>query len=122
LTAGLPAIEGLPGEDGVAFTWFRRRNSRVGAGGRGGNSADLEHLTEFARSRVGVEGYLEPRTTVTQTTLILIAHDGEWTRRRVADPQAARRFCAKLNLPVYEVNLVGYPQRMRDYNRRQRGS
>jgi hypothetical protein len=106
----------------LAFTWFRRRqNSPVGYSGRG-DSGDLEHLTEFVRSRTGVEGFIEPRTTVTQTTLMLIAHDGEWTRRRVTDPHAARRFCAKLKLPVYDVNLVGYPQRMREYNRRQRSS
>jgi hypothetical protein len=108
---------------GVAFTWFRRRRqSGVAGGGGGRGGGEFDHLTEFTRSRTGVEGYIEPRTTVTQTTLMLIAHDGEWTRRRVADPQAARRFCAKLNLPVYDVNLVGYPQRMREYNRRQRSS
>ena len=45
-----------------------------------------------------------------------------WFRRRVASPQAARQFGAKLGLPVYDTALVGYPQRMRDYNDRQRRS
>jgi hypothetical protein len=67
-----------------------------------------------------VEAFIEPKTAVTETTLILIAHDGEWTRRRVASPQAARQFGAKLGIPVYDTALVGYPQRMRDYNDRQR--
>jgi hypothetical protein len=97
--------------------WFRRRGKD---GATRSGTADLDHLTEFVRSRTGVEGFIEPRTTVTGTTLMLIAHDGEWTRRRIADPGAARRFCAKLNLPVYDVNLVGYPKRMRDYNERNR--
>jgi hypothetical protein len=80
----------------------------------------LEHLEQFVRSRYGVEAFIEPRTTVTQTTVLLIAHDGEWTRRRVADVQDAYAFGRRLNIPVYDVNLVGYPQRMRDYNERQK--
>ncbi len=57
---------------------------------------------------------------MTETTLLLIAHDGEWTRRRMASPAAARQLGAKLGIPVYDVALVGYPQRMRDYNERRR--
>lgn len=44
---------------------------------------DIEHLDELVRSRPGVEAYLEPRTTVTDTTVLLVASSGEWTRRRV---------------------------------------
>jgi hypothetical protein len=89
---------------------------------RGARRADLEHLEQFVRSRYGVEGFVEPRTTVTDTTLILIAHDGEWTRRRVPDPRAAREFGQRLGIPVYNVQLTGYPQRMRDYNERRKRS
>jgi hypothetical protein len=35
---------------------------------RTGNAADEEHLANFVKSRAGVEAYLEPRTTVTETT------------------------------------------------------
>src|SRR5881398_2204912 len=100
---------------------FSRRLRGTGVGGsRAGNRADLEHLEQFTRTRSGVEGYVEPRTTVTDTTLILIAHDGEWTRRRVPDPRAAREFGQRLGIPVYNVQLTGYPQRMRDYNERRK--
>lgn len=100
---------------------FRRRDRAPRpAGGRAAYHADLEHLEAFVRSRYGVEGYVEPRTTVTDTTLILIAHDGEWTRRRIADPRVARDFGQRLSIPVYNVQLTGYPQRMRDYNERRK--
>jgi hypothetical protein len=89
-------------------------------GGRPANRADLEHLEQFVRSRRGVEAFIEPRTMVTETTVLLIAHDGEWTRRRVDGPDGARRFAHRLAIPVYDVALVGYPQRMRDYNARQK--
>ncbi|GAA4599631.1 hypothetical protein BJY16_003142 [Actinoplanes octamycinicus] len=72
------------------------------------------------RSRTGVEAFIEPRTTVTETTVLLVAHDGEWTRRRIESPEVARRFAHKLSLPIYDVRLLGYPQRMRDFNERRK--
>ncbi|WFE29551.1 hypothetical protein O7623_10335 [Solwaraspora sp. WMMD791] len=103
------------------MAWFRRRKqSSQAPGGRPANRADLGHLEEFIRSRRGVEAFIEPRTTVTETTVMLIAHDGEWTRRRVDGPEAARRFAHKMAIPIYDVALVGYPQRMRDFNERRK--
>ena len=78
------------------------------------------HLEDFARSRVGVEAFIEPSTTVTPTTLLLVAKDGEWTRRPVPDPQTASSFAQKLGIPVYDVNLSGYPSSMREYNARRK--
>jgi hypothetical protein len=102
--------------------WFRRRRYAPGSGDRPAGRADVEHLEQFARARRGVEAFIEPRTTVTGSTVILIAHDGEWTRRRVASPDAARQLGARLGIPVYDVALVGYPKRMREYNERRKGA
>ena len=101
---------------------FRRRRKAGGAGRRPVSQADLDHLEQFVRSRRGVEALIEPRTTVTETTVILIAHDGEWTRRRIGSPDDARRLGNRLSIPVYDVALVGYPQRMRDYNARRKSA
>jgi hypothetical protein len=100
--------------------WFRRRREPSRGGDRPADRAGIEHLAEFVRSRRGVEGFIEPRTTVTETTLLLVAHDGEWTRRRVDSPESARRLAHQLAMPIYDVRLMGYPQRMRDYNERQK--
>jgi len=101
--------------------WFRRRTKSGGSpGGRPANRADIDHLENFVRSRRGVEAFIEPRTTVTETTVMLIAHDGEWTRRRVDGPDGARRFAHRMAIPIYDVALVGYPQRMRDFNERRK--
>lgn len=96
---------------------FRRK--RAGTIREAG-SEDLAHLEEFARSRRGVEGFVEPRTTVTSTTIALVAHDGEWTRRRVEDERAAADFGKRMTIPVYDVQIVGYPQRMRDWTRQRK--
>jgi hypothetical protein len=96
--------------------WFRRRS---GAGRlRTANSGDLAHLEQFARTRRGVEAFVEPRTAVTETTVVFVADSGEWTRRRVPGPAAAHQLAHKLGIPAYDAGVVGYPQRMREWNRR----
>ena len=102
---------------GLFDRWRRRRRSSET---RAAKSQDTDHLRSWAEQHRGVEAYLEPRTTVTETTLMLIAHDGEWTRRRVDGAEAAFRFARKLGISCFEAAKVGYPQRMRDYQARQR--
>jgi hypothetical protein len=79
-----------------------------------------EHFRRFVSSRVGVEAFLEPPTNVDPTTLVLVARTGEWTRRRVPDEKAARALARELAIPVYDVNLTGYPARMRQWTAQQR--
>jgi hypothetical protein len=98
--------------------------SRVGGGrrstlDRASQQGDLAHLERFAATRRGVEGYVEPRTAVTETTIVLVAADGEWTRRRIAGPHMARRLQRDLGIPVYDAQVTGYPRRMRDWSSRQ---
>jgi hypothetical protein len=78
-------------------------------------------LREFASSRIGVEGFVEPRTAVTDVTLLLVAKDGEWTRRRVPSVEWAHDFANRHGIPSYDAAVVGYPQRMREYNKRVKG-
>jgi hypothetical protein len=93
-----------------------RRNTLDRASGR----ADLAHLEHFVATRRGVEGYVEPRTAVTETTILLVAADGEWTRRRIDGPETARKLSRDLAVPVYDAQVTGYPQRMREWSARQR--
>jgi hypothetical protein len=104
----------------------RRRAGGAGDDGRrstldrGSQRVDLTHLEQFVASRRGVEGYVEPRTAVTETTIVLVAADGEWTRRRIDGPGVARKLSRDLAIPVYDAQVTGYPQRMRDWSARQR--
>ena len=100
------------------FNRLRRR--RAAPARRQANDEDTSHLQQWATARRGVEAFVEPRTTVTETTVVLVAHDGEWTRRRVDGPDGARRLARRLGIPIYDVALLGYPKRMRDYTERQR--
>jgi hypothetical protein len=98
---------------------FRRRRP-PGAPTAAARSEDEAHLERFITTRRGVEGFVEPRTTVSDVTLLLVAHDGEWTRRRVPSVQWAHTFANRLGVPSYDAAVVGVPTRMREWNRRQR--
>ena len=87
---------------------------------RRGDSDDVRHLREFAANHPGVEAFVEPRTTVTATTVLFVAGTGQWTRRRMADAGAAHSLANALGIASYDAAVVGYPQRMRDWNTRQK--
>jgi hypothetical protein len=98
---------------------FWRRRSRPGTL-RQAESDDARYLREWVRGRKGIEGFVEPRTAITDTTLLLVAIDGEWTRRRVPSADWAHTFANKLGIPSYDAAVVGIPDRMREYNRRKK--
>ena len=101
---------------------LRRRPQSAGPLRRRGqmDPADEQHLVEFLATRHGVEGFVEPRTAVSDVTLVIVAHDGEWTRRRVPSAAWAHEFANKNGVPSYDAALVGIPARMREYNRREK--
>lgn len=93
---------------------------RPGRRGESDVAVDQNHLRDWAAQRTGVEAFVEPKTSVTPMTIVLVAADGEWTRRPSGGPAGARRLGEQLAIPVYDVQKVGYPQRMRDYDARRR--
>ena len=84
---------------------------------REATAEDLAELESFIVGHHGVELYLEPETTATDTTVVAIAHDGEWIRRRTGSPRVAYRIAQRRTVPLYEAARVGYPERMRVWNR-----
>ncbi len=100
---------------------LRGRKGRPGTP-RAAGSDDLDHLEAWTASRRGVEGFVEPQTSTTATTLVLVAGDGEWTRRRVDSPKAAFTFGSKSGIPVYDVAAVGYPARMREWTAKRKAA
>ncbi len=91
----------------------RKAPSKSTAAPSGESVKDLE---EFIASRTGVEGYLEPKTAIYSTTLLLVAADGEYIRRPVKDRNNAEKVCTKHSIPLYDAGIVGYPKRMRQFD------
>src|SRR5438094_110121 len=67
------------------MSWFSRRKARP-ASARSERKAQLEALAEWAASRRGVEVFVEPKTPVTPVSMLLVASDGEFTRRAIGSP------------------------------------
>jgi hypothetical protein len=107
-------------EETVSLGFFDRFRGGRRGGSDVGIDADRRYLRDWARARAGVEAFVEPKTSVTDVTVVLIAGDGEWTRRRAGGESGARWLGQQLHIPVYDVQRVGYPQRMRDYDARRR--
>ena len=87
---------------------------------RASSSDDEQHLEDFVSTREGVEGWVEPRTAVNDVTLLLVAWDGEYTRRRVPSDDWAYKFCKRRGITADEAGVVGIPVRMREYIKRQK--
>lgn len=81
------------------------------------NPALLE-LETWANGRKGLEGFIEPQTATNPVSLLLVDRDGDHLRAPVKDAQDAAAFCSRLAIPVYEAQVIGYPQRMHDFDRR----
>ena len=90
--------------------WIRSRFSQRA-------NPELAGLELFARNHKGVEGYIEPQTATNPTTLLLVDRIGDHIRGAVREPADAAAFCERLGLPVYDAGVIGYPQRLRDFER-----
>lgn len=97
------------------FDRFRRRPAKPA--GAGPSAQTQARLKEFITTREGVEAFVEPPTVVYAMTLCLVAADGEYVREPVKDERAAKRLCGEYGIPLYDARIVGYPRRMRDYER-----
>ena len=103
--------------EGMSVSSFWRRKPRRGA--VGGDSTKETHaeaiayLDAFVSTHRGVEVYVEPATVVVETSVALVAVDGEWTRRRIGSKKAAAAFAERHSIPIYDAAVRGYPPRMR---------
>ncbi|HEX3326374.1 MAG TPA: hypothetical protein VHV50_05215 [Actinomycetota bacterium] len=79
---------------------------------------DLSALESFAAARRGVEAFIEPRTATSPTTLLLVDRDGDHVRAPVRDPRDAAAFCKSRSIPLYDAQVIGYPRRMKDFEKR----
>lgn len=97
------------------FDRFRRRGKKPASGGA--NAKTMAELEEFMSTRQGVEAFAEPPTSIYAMTMVVVAADGEYLRRPVKDDKQARTLTRKHGVPLYDARIVGYPRRMREYDR-----
>lgn len=104
--------------------WFSRKRQQVEQ--RREDDAlrvmSYDHLVDFVRTRRGVEAWVERPTSFNKASILLVAMDGESTRRAIPSEDYGYAFSDEQDIPCYDAGVVPYPQRMREYgkaNRRQ---
>jgi hypothetical protein len=96
---------------------FGRKAKAKKAGGAKPDRETAQSIEKFVATRVGVEAYVEPQTATAPLSVVLVAADGEWIRKRIPDASFLQKLSKAGGLPVYDASLVGYPKRMREYRR-----
>ncbi|WIM08665.1 oxidoreductase [Trueperella bernardiae] len=81
----------------------------------------VEHLTEFVATRQGIAAYFEAATSRDPSSIVLVASDGEWTRRKIPSIADAAEVARDLGIELYEVARTGYPREMREWSAKNRG-
>jgi hypothetical protein len=100
------------------FDRFRRRgDDDKPSATRSPNAQAIAELKAFLSEKQGIEGFIEPQTSIYAMTLLLVAGDGEYLRRPVKHEKQAKKLCDDHGVPLYAVRKVGYPQRMKDFER-----
>jgi hypothetical protein len=97
------------------FDRFRRR--RDTPTGPQPSAHTLGELRDFMTAHEGVEAYIEPPTSIYAMTLCLVAGDGEHLRRAIKDEKQAKTLCSDNGVPLYDARIVGYPKRMKEFER-----
>lgn len=102
--------------------WFRRKSKRSEETPteRQLGNAVVDHLSDFVTTRRGVEAWLEEPTNFNKPSILLVAADGESTRRAIPSIRFGYEFADTYSLPAYDAGVVPYPKRLRDYGLRQR--
>ncbi|OCL37192.1 hypothetical protein BCR15_10820 [Tessaracoccus lapidicaptus] len=100
--------------------WFRRRRREVQVAREERQVPDAmrQHLSQFVATRRGVEAWVEQPTSFNKPSLLLVAADGESTRRGIPSVAYGYDFAARHDLPCYDAGVVPYPKRMREYGLR----
>ncbi|QGU01679.1 hypothetical protein CKALI_04000 [Corynebacterium kalinowskii] len=107
------------------FNLFGSRKSKPGikpprAPGDTIRAEDLNYLKEWVVGRALVEGFVEPETLVNEMSVVLVDATGDFTRRRIGGPKGVDVIARALDIPIYDVEETGYPQRMRERIERDR--
>ena len=103
-----------------AVDWFGRRKKQVQLAKEAELVPDAvrDHLLAFVDTRRGVEAWVEQPTSFNPPSILLVAYDGESTRRGLPSAEFGYKFADDHSIPCYDAGVVPYPKRMREYGLR----
>lgn len=100
-----------------AVGWFSRKKKQaeVARASKQVPDALRDHLSLFVTTRRGVEAWVEQPTSFNPPSILLVAADGESTRRGLPSAEYGYHFADEHEIPCYDAGVVPYPKRMREY-------
>ena len=107
------------------FNLFRRNSTKSQlrpprAPGDTIREQDQADLVAWIDGRGFIEGFVEPETVVNEMSIVLVDDFGDYIRRRIGGPKGIDAVARVLDVPIYDVEETGYPQRMRERMKRER--
>lgn len=103
------------------MSWFGRKRNRDRDAAEISDVV-VQYLTQFVKTRRGVEAWIEQPTNFNKPSILLVAADGESTRRGIPSAEFGYDLADELDIPCYDAGVVPYPQRMREYGKQARRS
>ena len=101
---------------------FSRKNKGGPLSQRRARKDTIAHLEKFAATREEVAAYYEAETPRDPSAIVLVALDGEWTRRRIPSFSDAQSVAEELGISLFDVAATGYPRAMREWSMKNPGS
>ena len=107
------------------FNLFRRNSTKSQlkpprAPGDTIRDKDRAELVSWVSGHGMVEGFVEPATVVNEMSIVLVDDTGDYIRRRIGGPKGIDAVARALDVPIYDVEETGYPQRMCERMKRER--
>ena len=107
------------------FNLFRRNSTKSQlrpprAPGDTIREQDQADLVAWIDGRGFIEGFVEPETVVNEMSIVLVDYSGDYIRRSIGGPKGIDAVARVLDVPIYDVEETGYPQRMRERMKRER--
>ena len=97
--------------------WFSKKKKQAQVSREAREVPDVlrDHLSGFVTTRRGVEAWMEQPNNFNKPSILLVAANGESTRRSIPSVDFGYDFAAHHDIPAYDAGVVPYPARMRQY-------
>lgn len=79
----------------------------------GGPTEQRAEIIEWLDEHAGVEAFVEPKTVVSNLTVVFVDAEGDWRRFELAEDRFLKQIARERRIAVMDATPVGYPPRMR---------
>ena len=79
----------------------------------GGPTEQRAEIAAWLDEHAGVEAFVEPKTVVSNLSVVFVDAEGDWRRFELAEDRFLKQIARERRIAVMDATRVGYPARMR---------